>query len=291
MTIWQLVVGVVVGGFLLLLVAAILFSPLGQANEGTNRTVCRSNLSYIHKAIALYCAANDSAWPWIGSVTSDWSAAPVGTNRNRSPMKDSNSPGDRSITSLMFLLVRMNQSPGMFRCPSDKNSEVDREVKADANDGDVLKGEYYWDFAKPENVSFSLQAPIWRPDPFAQGLTGAIGANANESEMAICADMTPRYGGYGDEKWIPISIDDRTPRTEIEKQLSNNHNGKQVNVLTLAGDARAHERPDVGVGKDNIYTASGKPNAGSRSATSLDIRQHLSPRDTFLIGPVGRAEE
>jgi hypothetical protein len=40
------------------------------------------------------------------------------------------------------------------------------------------------------------------------------------------------------------------------------------------------------VNRDNIYTASGDKRRGCRSATSLDISEHLSTCDSFLIGPV-----
>jgi hypothetical protein len=247
-----------------------------------------SNLQYINKAAMLYKSANNDAWPWIGEVTSDPTVVRTGTNRNRSPLKDPNAPCDRSITSLMFLLVRMDQPPGMFRCPSDKNSVVDdnTKFKDSQDDGDkdsgILEGEYYWDFSKPENVSYSWQAPIWKNGRFRQGIDGT------ETEPVVVADMTPRYGGF--EKWTPRAIDGQSTQADIEKQLSQNHKGKQVNILRAAGNVAAVKRPDVGMYNDNIFTASGAPYDGSRSATSLDIRKHLSVRDTFLIGPVGRQE-
>ena len=45
----------------------------------------------------------------------------------------------------------------------------------------------------------------------------------------------------------------------------------------------------AGIEKDMIYTASGDPAGGSAKATSVSIDDHLSTRDTFLIGPVGAA--
>jgi hypothetical protein len=241
-----------------------------------------SNLRSIENALALYRSENNGTWPWIGEVTSDPSVVTTGTNRNRSPLKDPNAPCDRSITSLMFLLVRMGQPPGMFRCPSDKHSVRDPNVKADANDGDVRKGEYYWDFSKPENLSYSWQAPIWKDGRFRQVI------HKDDTETVVAGDMTPRYGG--DEKWTPRAIDGHSTQAQIEKQLSQNHKDKQVNILRVPGNVEAVKRPDVGIDNDNIYTASGNLNAGSQGATSLDIRKHLSTRDTFLIGPVGRSE-
>jgi len=267
-----LVIVGVVGILVIVLVPTLVTSP-----RATNRTICMSNLSSINKALIIYRGENNGAWPWIANVTSDWSDVPVATDRNRDPFKDPNAPGERSITSLMFLLVRMNQSPGMFRCPSDKTSMVDLAPKAGTDDGDVLEGEYYWDFANRRNVSFSWQGPIWKAGRFAQGIDSA------EPEAIIVADMSPKAVVPG---WTAADVSKLSGRA-VANQNSPNHKGKQNNVLRVAGYVQPQKRPDVGVDKDNIYTASGDPNAGSRAATSLDIRKHLSPRDTFLIGPVG----
>ncbi len=248
--------------------------------ELPNKIVCMSNLTSINRALIIYRRENNGAWPWIANMTSDWSDVPVASNRNRNPFKDPNDAGERSITSLMFLLVRMNQSPGMFRCPSDKGSMVDMDTKAGADDGDVLEGEYYWDFANWRNVSFSWQAPLWKAGRFVQGIDTA------EPEAIIAADMSPKAVVPG---WTPTDVSKLSNRA-VANQNSPNHLGKQNNVLRVAGYVQPQKRPDVGVDKDNIYTASGDPNAGSPSATSLDIRKHLSKSDTFLIGPVGRAE-
>ena len=94
--------------------------------------------------------------------------------------------------------------------------------------------------------------------------------------------------------WKPADVS-KLDAAAIEAQNSTNHKGQINNVLGVAGYVQRQKRPDVnldgGVDKDNIYTASGDPNAGSQSATSLDIRKHLSASDTFLIGPVGRKAE
>ena len=279
MTLAELVVVGVVGG-ILLSVVLIIMSSNGPSRELTNRTVCMSNLSSINKAIIIYQGENDGAWPWIAKVTSDWSAVETGVNRKQSPRKDPNAPGERSMTSLMFLLVRMNQSAGMFRCPSDKLSVEDLEVKACEDDGDVLKGEYYWDFAKPENVSYSWQAPLWRKRGFIQGLDNS------ETEIIAVTDMTPAATNPG---WKPADVSKLTGAA-IRAQNSPNHQGQQNNVLRIGGYVQPQKRPDVGHSLDNIYTAFGSEFKKRRISTSLKIRDHVHRSDTFLIGPVGRAE-
>ncbi len=282
---WQVIVAiVVVVGGLMTLAGVLMVAGLQRANGLTNRTVCMSNLASINKAVIIYKGENDGAWPWLYDTMSEWDTTAVGTNRNVSPFgkkDDPNNPKRRSVTSLMFMLVRMNQSPGIFRCPSDRNAEYDLDVKAYADDGDILEGEYYWDFAKPQNVSYSWQAPLWKGGRFAQGMDN------NEVEAVAVADMTPAATKAG---WKAADVT-KLDGAALEAQMSPNHQGERVNVLRVAGYIQPQKRPDVGVDKDNIYTASGDPNAGSPSATSLDIRKHLSKSDTFLIGPVGRTAE
>ncbi len=265
--------------------AVVLSGPGCEREMGGHGYICMSSLNSISKAIIIYKGENDGEWPWLYDTITEWDKTAVGTNRDVSPFgekDDPNNPKHRSVTSLMFMLVRMNQSPGMFRCPSDRNSEVDLETKADANDGDILEGEYYWDFSTPQNVSYSYQAPR-----YVNSTTYANGVNKNETEVVVLADMTPAATNPG---WKPADVTE-LHGAALETQVSPNHNGKEVNVLRVGGDVQSHKRPDVGVDKDNIYTASGAPSAGSRSATSLDIRKHLSARDTFLIGPVaGKAK-
>jgi len=278
-----------VGGLLV----AILVPALSKAQEMANRAVCMSNLSSINKGLILYKAYSDDKYPWLHDGITTWDTATVATNRTVDPFgpnDDPKNPKARSTTALMFMLVRNGQLADIFRCPSDRQSKVDDETKSDQTDGDVKEGECYFDFSKPENVSYSYQAPLYvGPGKFKNGV------DPSESETAIVADMTPRYGGS--VKWTPIPIADNTPASEISKQLTNNHKCEQVNVLYIAGNVRGQKRPDVGydnssdgAGPDQIYTAFGNDVKSRRKATSTDIKDHKSEKDTFLIGPVGRAE-
>ena len=265
------------------LLAAILVPTLQQAQELTNRTVCMSNLRSINSAAMLYKSANDGIWPWLYNKNTGWDTTKVGQNRNLDP----NTTLARSVTALMFMLVRQDQPPGMFRCPSDKGSLVDDNTKAKQVDSYIKEREYYLDFSKPENVSYSYQAPLTA----STGSTYANGVDSSETEMVVYADMTPRYGGT--TAWKPIDVSaPNLSQTAIEEQLSNNHKGKQVNILRVAGNVAAVKRPDVGLYQDNIYTTFGTTITGDgpRKATGKELAQHKSPADTFLIGPFGRIE-
>ena len=140
----------------------------------------------------------------------------------------------------------------------------------------------YWDFAKPENVSYSWQAPR-----YINATSYANGVDNSETELVVVADMTPAATNPG---WKPTDVS-KLSGDDIASQLGPNHDGKQVNVLRVAGYVQPQYRPDVGDSYDNIYTAYGTDFKKRRSATSLDIRQHLRKSDTFLIGPVGRKAE
>jgi len=271
------------------LLAAILVPTLQQAQELTNRTVCMSNLSGINKAAVLYRGDNDNSWPWINNTIKAWDTTEVGTNRQKNPflktLSDANT-APRSVTAFMFMLVRGNQSPGMFRCPSDKTSVVAENVKAgddkDKSTG-ILEGEYYWDFYKAPNVSYSYQAPRH----ITTGDTYVNGADSTETELVVYADMTPKY--EGDKAWVPRDMSVNTlSQTDIEEQLSYNHKGKQVNILRVASNVAAVKRPDVGDSQDQIYTTYGDDFTQRQKATTVTLTTHTKARDTFLIGPVGR---
>ncbi len=279
-------IAVVVGVLVVVVVLAVvvLFGPGDESRWGNPRR-CMRNLSSIGRAIQIYRSENDDAYPWLYDTITDWDTTEVGTNRNVSPFganDDPNNPKRRSVTSLMFMLVRMQQDPRMFQCPQDKTSTLNWDAKAVEDDGDVRKGEYYWDFAEPENVSYSWQAPR-----YVNATTYANGVDVNESKLAVVADMTPAATNPG---WKPADVS-KLDDNAIAGQLGPNHDGKQVYVLWAAGDVQPLKRPDVGNANDNIYTAFGTNFKNRRSATSLDIRQHLRKSDTFLIGPVGRKAE
>lgn len=284
MTLTELVVVVALVSALFCTGALAAFGLLGPAREKANRAICMGNLGSINKALVIYKASNDDKYPWLGDHFISWETAKVGVNRNKAPAKDNPwKPRERSLTALPFLLVRMGQPAKMFNCPSDPNAAEDTGAKACEDDGDVEEGDYYWDFSKPENVSYSFQSPRYvNANACAQGI------EAGQTEMVITADMTPRYGPG--EKWTPKAVDEGSSQEDIEKQMSRNHGGKQVNVLKVAGNVKAEKRPDVGVVKDNIYTAYGTDFKNRRTSTSTKLTDHVKSMDTFLIGPVGRRE-
>ena len=275
MTLKELVVVVIVGIIVIAVVMALL--PC-MPHDGRTRseTACRGNLYHIGASLQAYLGANGYKWPWFANVKSDWSAVPTGRNRGRAPGED---PGDRSITSLMFLLVRDEQPEGMFICGS--TDDVKDPNIFDPNTGltEDEELEYYWDFSSARNVSYSWQAPVKSEDgKFVNGI------NAGPKETVIVADKTPAV--VPALKWDNTQWRPDLPDEQIRAHMSGNHDGKMVNVLRADMSTDKIERPDAGAGQDMIYTASGDRGGGSRSATSVNIADHLSVADSFLIGPV-----
>ena len=261
------------------MLAAMLMPSVVAALEIARQRICMGNLKNLGTAVHLYRQRNDNRWPWIRHVTSDWSAVATGTNRDRDPAENPEDAGERSITAVMFLLVRDGHSPGLFLCPSDEDAAEDKNVRWDHDGDSGTSWVYYWDFARAGNVSFSWQAPVRKGEKYVNGLSD------EEAAAIIMAERTP---ASADPDWQPLAMAEQMSREDIRHNMSRAHaRGEVANVLRMDTAVMGSKRPDVGLDHDNIYTASNRKEVGSREATSLDLAKHLSVRDTFLIGPVG----
>jgi len=269
------------------LLAGILVPTIQVAIRIVEQKACMANLRNVGTALATYQAGNRQQWPWIAGVTSDWSAVATGTNRDSDLPAGADEPaGERSITALMFLLVRDGQPAKLFVCPGDRQAAEDKDVFRDHDGDDETPPEYRWDFASADNVSYSWQAPIRRGEKYVNGIGESFAA------AAVMADQSPKAT---DVSWQPTPMREQTPAHEIRSNMSRNHGGGAViNVLRVDNSVIEAKRPDVGFADDNIYTASGRKYNGSREAVSLSLAQHYCPADTCLIGPVfdaGQDEE
>lgn len=281
-----LVIGGVVGLLALASVAAAAISGLLSAKRRAQQTICMGNLSCIGKAVSLYKNEYDDRWPWIDNPkgwdvsTRAFFDVPTGDKdlRREDPYKDPNAiMKPRSITSLVFLLVR-EQSPAFFVCPSDREASVDTDIKWDHDRDKETDDVYHWDFSSHRNVSYSWQSPMVRRGKLVQGISDA------EPGAVVAADKTPLYD---DPNWAPDAIAADTAEPVLRRSISANHRADgAVPSLTVAMYVVKKDRPDVGMNNDNIYTASGDAKGGSQGATSLKLTDHLSPRDSFLVGPV-----
>ena len=263
------------------ILAGMLVPYLVTATKDVEGKVCMSNLRNLGTGVQLYRQHNDQRWPWIPNVSSDFSQVATGTNRDKDPWENPENPGERSITAVMFLLVRDLQPPGLFVCPSDEGASEDTRTRWDHDANEDTPSAFYWDFASERNVSYSWQAPVKRGEKYVNGLSDV------DPAAVVLGERTP---GSFDPSWQPTAMTERMSGDGIRHNMSRNHRGgKVINVLRVDMSVTQRKRPDIGLDHDNIYTASGKKQVGSREATSLDLAQHLSPADTFLIGPVGES--
>jgi prepilin-type N-terminal cleavage/methylation domain-containing protein len=243
------------------LLVGILMPGLQKARELAKRAICMGNLSSVGKAATVYTTdTQNDQWMWVES--SNWTTK-TGTNRSK------DDAADRSVTSLLFLLVRNGQTPGLFTCPSDSEAQDDKDTK----DND---GEYYWDFAEAKNVSYSYQAPLYNGTDYSSGVS-----SNSQGQLAIMADKTPDYDGKTPVfDWSQDNISAEKKRNH----LSQNHTrGEQVNYLNFSISVHKTSEGDVGINRDSIYVANGDdpgPKGGNTSLTN-----HKDARDSFLIGP------
>ena len=138
--------------------------------------------------------------------------------------------------------------------------------------------DFYWDFSAARHVSYSWQAPVVdKNGKFRQGLSDV------NNDAVVTADKTPAAGAT---QWNHKAWDPALTGPQVWPHMSPNHRGGQVNALYVGMNVAGCDRPDIGVARDMIYTAARKTKRGDRKATSIDIKDHMSRRDTFLIGPV-----
>lgn len=274
------------------LLVSILLPSLQRARELAKRAVCSANLHGVGQALALYQNENNDRWPWLELEDAHF-LAPAGTYFDQPPWETRGS--DRSITALLFLLVRSGHTADLFTCPSD--DAVDCDYLKDAND------DYFWDFTGPDaneplenvdkTVSYSYQTPLHSGSRTSSGDMIGSGVNsASQGALIIMADQTPALDedGLAETEW-----DDDMSEDEILQGMSQNHTGGEyINYLRADFSAGNAKRADVGIAKDNIYTSadSSQERDGAiypkteRYGGTLDCTTHLSDQDSFLVGPV-----
>ncbi len=286
------------------LLVSILLPSLQRARELAKRAVCAANLHGVGQSLALYQGENDDRWPWIELNDSDSDAhftAPAGTYFDEDPRTTRGS--NRSITALLFLLVRSGQPADLFTCPSDDATECDN--LKDGND------DYWWDFTGPDAniplkdvdkvVSYSFQVPLHSgARGTSMGKMIGTGVNsASQGALVIMADKSPDLDPDGDAltQW-----NDNMNEDDILDGMSQNHTGGEyINYLRADFSTSKAKRADVGIAKDNIYSCANstqnrdgditpKTNRGANTTYgvthNLDCTVHLSDQDSFLIGPI-----
>ncbi len=308
------------------LLVSILMPSLSKARELAKRAVCQTNQKGIGTAMALYTGESRDQWPYIdiGRRGNDWTA-PVGKNFNREPFETASGIGgplgadNRSVSALLFLLVRTGQPTSLFTCPSDTAEEMIRAT--DAN------GDYFWDFKSDPNdlgdnpgtsfktISYAYQAPLYGPDLTSVMITTPQGSGVNVTSptaLVILADKSPMCAKYPSASETNINKKYKATTSWSEglsddkKRLgmSQNHSkGEMINFLKADGSVSSSTHADCGINADNIYSSAhssvdpdtGKimPRTRRGSDSTVMIGEfvggdggHMSKEDSFLVGPV-----
>jgi len=262
------------------LLVSILLPSLNRARELAKRAICGSNLHSIGQAFALYQGENNDQWPWLNV---DGYEEVSGTLYNREPEDD---PGERAITSLLFMLIRAGQGAKMFNCPSHSGAVQEMVVKHEESGNQVFN----WDFCNEgahawEKCSYSYQAPIYEGTRVISGVS-----SRSRGSLIILADKTPKYEEDPDDPDHDpppaVNWENVTPGTDAARDgMSENHsNGEVIEVLYADSHVKQFEdRANVGLEEDNIYTAGGDD--GPDQHGSYTWSEHVDRDDSFLVGP------
>jgi prepilin-type N-terminal cleavage/methylation domain-containing protein len=252
--------------FIVAVLIAILIPMLARQRELARRNACAANMSGMGKGFYTY---SENEWP-IAAPNSIHkpTRTPVTyynmTGRHGGPMVSGDpgtqSPGhywdQLSTTRNIWQLVKTGgTSPKSLICPSSKDSPdtvSDPEVFWDcpAKPGDTTHDRGWNPTVNNETcISYGYQVPY-----------GAKGRPTTEVDqrMALAADKGP-YGGVSlNNNTVsapPTSLSVSSPPEQWRPFNSPNHGGEGQVVLFADSHAEFLDRPIVGAGEDNIYTA------------------------------------
>jgi prepilin-type N-terminal cleavage/methylation domain-containing protein len=282
------------------LLVAILMPGLSKARELARRASCKTNVSNIGKGIAVYTGSYSDSWPYINLAS--WNAGATNATGNTGYLGSStplSTGAALNVSAILFVLVRDNQAPGIFVCPSTSDV-ADPSTKGAANAGTTY---YNWDFtpysvtSPQEHISYSFQAPLATTGTvtYSSGVT-----SQSESGLVILADRTPKYAGdtgltlsvNGTATAYTAAVNWASPPADPRIGMSANHTGgEMINMLFQdlhVGDSTG--RADCGLagtgGPDNIYTIAAAPGEVSQAgAVPTSISTHTGVRDSCLVGP------
>jgi hypothetical protein len=213
---------------------------------------------------------------WLNANWATGNTTSTGTNRTTSPAAAGTTV--YNVSALLFLLVRADQSPWIFVCPST----------LDTPDPNTKTGTTYnWDFSpfkdgRAEHVSYSYQAPLGSASGTTTTWSSGVTGNS-DAGLAILADRTHYYDGYNTTpgNWASMN--------KPARYMSQNHGrGEVINVLYAGLNVGDSTRADCGVHSDAIYyAATGDQETSQTGSNSMADR--IGPakaKDSFLVGPV-----
>lgn len=268
---------------------SILIPGLARVKELARRASCKNNQGNIGKAFVMYTANNKGLWPWVTANT-HWGTT-VGRQTGASRYLSPSPSTSYNVSTLLFMLVRDGQSPGIFVCPSDRQARPDPNTK-DMNNGT----EYNWDFSPfsmdhYDHLSYSYQAPL-NVGSFSGPAYSSGVPIYPDPMLAILADKSPDCAPIGFTQagyWRTALCDWSNPNlVDPHTGMSANHSdGEVINVLYPDVRVVQNTRADCGVRNDAIYGTSNTSRETSNfaAAQSVNLSDHFHARDSFLTGP------
>lgn len=271
------------------LLVSILMPSLSKARELAKRASCQMNLSSIGKGMAMYTNNNSDQFPFMIGNSKVWATTPTGGNaRITAPTA---APIARSVTSLMFMLVRDGQAVKAFNCPSDDaNPDPTPMYTPPAS----TSQEYAWDFTEtPANtttryLSYSYQVPLNDGTNSSNGVT-----SGTDGGLVIMADRAPGSAAAA-VAWGSWTAVEAASADKTKAYMSQNHTqGEVLHVLRADYSVGSSKTPNCGLSTANgnktsdcIYTAfsAANSNDGSDYTGTAEETKHMAARDSFLAG-------
>jgi prepilin-type N-terminal cleavage/methylation domain-containing protein/prepilin-type processing-associated H-X9-DG protein len=273
------------------LLVAILMPSLNKAKELAYRMKCGTNLSAVGKALGVYTQANDDGFPMMYIAylweTRDWgsiNSSAVYTGYRRAIKFDQSQ--SLCITACLYMLVKNDNNPKIFVCPSDGEAIPLPEDKKKYFEPTENEDVYCWDFNEARNVSYSYQS-VRR----GCGVTGSKWPGG----LIIAADKTPVYT-LGPSVAYQVPWSDTISEPDQRVNMSQNHKGEEINVLYADSHVARYRRADVcelTTPKDCIYTWYDSE-VNARSSLNVDAAGQVDDaidrwtngiRDSFVHGP------
>ncbi len=306
---------------MLVLVVVVVIFVLVSLQEPRHRSNCMSQLNGIAKGLAMYAQDNQGSYPMLPGR--GWDTVPDGTgclsNSDTAPYDPTTGAADwtdqRSVSSLLFLLIRDGQSSKMFCCPSDRSASPDPSTQSERGGQNMFN----WDFScgrvnggkigSARNLSYSYQCPLTRQGDQTYDGNG-VPINADPS-LVVVSDRTPvesatapAGGAFTGASGSPGPWSTNIGSGDVHYYNSQNHDGGSLmNVLYADSHAAAVKTPNVGPAAtgnasvcDCIFTNFGSagpnpanPPDGVDFGGKLGNATHTGNRDTYLWGGAGKA--
>ena len=290
------------------LLVSILLPALGRARELAKRVQCASQLKGLGNATAMYHNDFDEVnpKPWMTDLPAFGPGLCSGmyntSNDDTAKARWANPAWNawevaQSVGGCLYLLVKYEDvAPKVFVCPSAPNDQAMQLEKAiTVSNGLVESWADCVDFQTALNCSYSYHSPWsqWSMDA------------SSDPGMAMMADKSPKFdtnnwaARFADASphYLTSTVwtDERDTTAGEAHGNSNNHQVECQNVLFVGQNVDRFEKPNVSVGKDNIYTRFNSASLGSPNATLniQDIGKEIGlwtagllpadRRDSFLV--------